>query len=153
MLPIFNVSYWAPPPLSLTEHFRPEHVTQTAAKKWTPHTQRKIFSQNLLFEANKHKDIVKFAFFIMIMRRWHKRRFSRIYFSWQRCLEILKNKFNSPSVFRIDWKWGGEEGRSPKTFLPFIEGNLNAYIPRLSWWSSNESMHKYLQPGYDRRNP
>ena len=68
-MPILNVSYWAPPPLSLTEHFRPEHVTQTAAKKWTPHTQRKIFSQNLLFEANKHKDIVKFAFFIMIMRR------------------------------------------------------------------------------------
>ena len=38
-------------------------------------------------------------------------------------------------------------------FPSHIQGNLNAYIPRLCRWSSNESMHKYLRSGYDQPNP
>ena len=37
--------------------------------------------------------------------------------------------------------------------LSLIHVNLNGYIPRLCRWSSNESMHKYLRPGYDQPNP
>ena len=104
MLPILNVSYWVPPPLSLTEHFRPEHVTQTGAKKWTPHTRRKIFSRKLLCKSNKHNDNVKFAFFIVIMRRGHKRRFSsfsRLYFFLATCTRNPQKSFIPPLCFEL----------------------------------------------------